>query len=100
MKCNAGIIVKCVDNNADFTEYTSIQYLETHKPQTPAPRPHGLIVSGNLAYIFMSLIPGSTLAEVWHNLDRSKKKMLSDEINSIFWISDSSNVQRELPLAG
>lgn len=84
VKCGAGIIVKCGHNNEDFTEYTSIQYLETHKPQIPAPRPHGLVVSGNLAFIFMSLIPGSTLAEVWHNLDGSEKTLLRDEINRIF----------------
>lgn len=100
VKFNAGIIVKCVDNNADFTEYTSIQYLETHKPQIPAPRPHGLIVSGNLAYIFMSLIPGSTLAEVWHNLDGSKKKMLSDEINSIFLDLRQLKLPEGTPLGG
>ncbi len=85
VKCDAEIIVKCVDNNGDFTEYTSIKYLETHKPQIPVPRPHGLIVSGKLAYIFMSLIPGSTLAAVWeHHLDGSQKTLLRDEINSIF----------------
>lgn len=40
VKCNAGIIEKCIDNNANFTEYTSMQYLEIHKPQKPALRPH------------------------------------------------------------
>lgn len=32
----------------------------------------------------MSLIPDSTLAKIWHNLDKCNKKLLSNEINSIF----------------
>ncbi len=84
VKCDARMIVKCVDTNQDFTEYTSMQFLETHEPQIPAPRPHGLIVSGKLAYILMSFVPGSTLAEIWHTLDGPKKILLRDEINDIF----------------
>ncbi len=102
VKCDAEIIVKCVDNNGDFTEYTSIQYLETHKPQIPVPRPHGLIVSGSFAYIFMSLIPGSTLSQQCGNTISMdlKRHCLETKSTAFFRTSDSSNVRKELPSAG
>ncbi len=100
VKCDAGIVVKCVHNRGDFTEYTSMQYLETHKPQIRAPRPHGLILSGNFAYIFMSLIPGSTLAEVWDSLNESQKTLLKDEINSFFLDLRQLECPERTPLGG
>lgn len=85
VKCGDGLVIKCVGNNTqEFTEYTSMQFLAKHKPQMPIPRPHGLIISGSLAFIFMTYMPGSTLAEIWNTLDRHQKMKLSDEINGFF----------------
>ncbi|QVM12008.1 hypothetical protein D8B26_006644 [Coccidioides posadasii str. Silveira] len=42
-KCDTDVVVKaiwCVD---DDTEYTTLQYLECHKPDIPAPRPLGYV---------------------------------------------------------
>lgn len=100
VKCSAEIVVKCVDNNQDFTEHTSMQFLEIHKPQVPAPRPHGLITSGNLAYVFMSFVPGTTLAEIWPTLDQPQKTLLSNEINTIFLDLRQLECPEGIPLGG
>lgn len=100
VKCGAKIIAKCVDNNQDFTEYTSMQFLEIHRPQIPAPRPLGLITSGNLAYVFMSFVPGTTLAEIWPTLDQAQKKLLSNEISAIFLDLRQLECPEGTPLGG
>lgn len=43
LKCAADIIVKMVWNIDDYTEYMTLQYLEQHKPDCPAPRPLGCV---------------------------------------------------------
>ncbi|KXG52957.1 uncharacterized protein PGRI_000070 [Penicillium griseofulvum] len=41
-KCSAEIVVKAVRNMEHYTEYTTLQYLDRHKPDIPAPKPLGL----------------------------------------------------------
>jgi hypothetical protein len=38
-KCAADIVVKAVRHIDDYTEYTTLQYLEQYIPDCPAPRP-------------------------------------------------------------
>lgn len=45
VKCSADIVAKIVPCLEDYTEYTSMQYLEQHAPQVPIPKPLGLVVS-------------------------------------------------------
>ena len=42
-KCAADIVVKAVRDIDDYTEYTTLQYLEQHIPDCPAPRPLGCV---------------------------------------------------------
>lgn len=42
-KCGADVVVKAVRNIDDYTEYTTLQYLQQYKPEVPAPRPLGLV---------------------------------------------------------
>ena len=65
IKCNETIAAKVITGNKDYTEYTSMQYLMKQTPDIPAPRPDGLIAFGPFRVIFMSYIPGTTLAQVW-----------------------------------
>lgn len=51
------IVAKVITGNTDYTEYTSMEYLEKKAPDIPAPRPHGLITFGHFRVIFMSYIP-------------------------------------------
>ncbi|KAI9655414.1 MAG: hypothetical protein M1829_000650 [Trizodia sp. TS-e1964] len=91
-KCSSNLVVKSINSSSDFTEYTSLQFLELHRPQIPAPRPHGLITSGKSAYIFMDLVPGVTLSSVWPQLQNSQKQSISLALDSIF--SDLRQQQR------
>ena len=90
-KCSPEIVVKSM-RLSDFTEYTSLQYLELHRPQIPAPRPHGLITSGRSAYLFMSFVPGVTLEKIWPELQESQKESISKELDSVF--SDLRQLRR------
>ena len=91
-KCSPNVIVKSIRSSSDFTEYTSLQYLELHRPQMPVPKPHGLVTSGKYAYLFMSFVPGVTLDKVWPELQASQKESVSRELDAIF--SDLRQLQR------
>ena len=62
------IAVKITVDDRTITEWGSLLYLEEHLPNFPSPRPHGLVKTGDLYVLFMSLIPGVPLEEVWHQL--------------------------------
>lgn len=83
-KCSPEVIIKSIKNSSDFTEYTTLQYLELHRPQIPVPRPYGLITSGKSAYLFMSFVPGVTLDKIWPELQESQKECISGEIDAFF----------------
>ncbi|KAJ5106000.1 hypothetical protein NUU61_003347 [Penicillium alfredii] len=52
--CSPDIVVKVVSNLEDATEYTTLQYLEQHKSDIPAPRPLGMARMNDISLIFMS----------------------------------------------
>ena len=83
-KLSSDLAVKSFRGISDFTEYTSMEFLELHKPHLPVPRPHGLITAGGSAYVFMTLVPGITLNKIWPELQEEQKMHLSNELNSIF----------------
>ncbi|KAI9736774.1 MAG: hypothetical protein M1834_000978 [Cirrosporium novae-zelandiae] len=68
VKCDANVVVKIVPLLEDFTEFTSVQYLENFMPEIPAPRPFGLVKIDSTSYIFMTFILGKTLESVWPQL--------------------------------
>ena len=98
--CGGKIAVKIVKGLKDYTEYTSLMYLEEHCPAAMAPRPHGLIVIGNLSAILMSYIPSATLASVWASLGVQNKETIRDELNRIFMSLRSLKKPNHLPLGG
>lgn len=59
LKCNDEIAAKIMFGNSDYhyTEYTAIQYLASHAPHIPAPKPHGLIKLANVRIMFMTYFP-------------------------------------------
>ncbi|RJE17965.1 Phosphotransferase enzyme family [Aspergillus sclerotialis] len=61
-KCDAGVVVKAVRRVDDDTEYTTLQYLECHKPDIPAPRPLGYVRMSGITFIFQTYKPSTTLA--------------------------------------
>ncbi|KAI9761007.1 MAG: hypothetical protein M4579_001270 [Chaenotheca gracillima] len=72
-KCGLAIAIKIVRHYEDFTEYTSLQYLERYKPNVPAPRPLGCILMSGLSIIFMTYVPEMTLEEAWTQSNETQK---------------------------
>ena len=88
------VVVKVVKCFTDFTEYTTMQYPERHKLEFPAPRPLGFLASENISYIFMSPVPGVTLAQAWPGLqsiaERSNHREDQSAIRQLETIKASS----------
>lgn len=100
LKCSPTVALKIVLNLDNFTEYTTLQYLEIHKPNIPAPRPLGLIRLGKCILIFMSLMPGTTLGVVWQELDDSLKRSVQQQLNDILIELRSTSRPEDSPLGG
>lgn len=83
-KLTAEIVVKAVRRVHDYTEYTTLQYLEQHRPSIPAPRPLGLVRMSGISLIFMTLMPSTTLGEMWHQLDGDQKNSIRGQLDNIF----------------
>nr|POE61837.1 hypothetical protein CFP56_73141 [Quercus suber] len=84
VKCDDEIVAKVIMGNREFTEYTSMAYLEQKAPDIPAPRPHGLIALGAFRVTFMSYIPGMTLTKAWPSLCHNQKLSIRQQLDSIF----------------
>lgn len=84
VKCNEDIVAKVIWGNEDYTEHTSMQFLAERAPDVPAPRAHGFIKLGPFRVIFMSYIPGTTLAEVWPSLSQENKLSIQQQLDDIF----------------
>jgi aminoglycoside phosphotransferase (APT) family kinase protein len=84
----------------DFTEYTTLQYIEKFKPSIPAPRPLGLVRLGECFLLFMSFMPGTTLETVWNKLDGSLKRSVKAELNDICVELRSLTRPDNMPLGG
>jgi serine/threonine protein kinase len=84
VKCSDNIVVKVILGNKHYTEYTTMQYLAHSAPDIPAPRLHGLISFGPLQMLFMSFIPGTTLAHAWPTLSIQQKSSIQQKLDDIF----------------
>ncbi|OJJ73694.1 hypothetical protein ASPBRDRAFT_41394 [Aspergillus brasiliensis CBS 101740] len=84
VKCNEEIVAKVITGNSDYTEYTSMQFLEERAPEIPAPKPHGLVAFGPFRVIFMSYVPGTTLTKAWPNLSHEDKLTIQRQLDDIF----------------
>lgn len=97
---HADLVVKIVPNIGDYTEYTSMLYLEKHHPEIPAPRPKGLLAIEGTAYIFMSYIPGITLNRVWKNLCEGQKISIRNQLDQILLKLRDFHHPEGMPLGG
>ncbi|EGE02750.1 hypothetical protein TEQG_01787 [Trichophyton equinum CBS 127.97] len=84
VKCNEDIVAKVITGNKDYTEYTSLKFLAKQAPDVPAPRPHGLVAFGPFRVMFMSCIPGMTLAKAWPSLSHEEKLSIRGQLDEIF----------------
>ncbi|TVY90888.1 hypothetical protein LAWI1_G005203 [Lachnellula willkommii] len=84
LKCNPRLVAKIIQGNDDYTEYTSLKYLEEHAPDIPAPRPHGLVKFSSARIMFMTYFPSTTLESAWPNLTHENKLLIQHQLNDIF----------------
>lgn len=99
-KCSESIKVKIMSDSHEYTEYSTLEYLEQHKPLFPAPRPHGLLLSGDLVFLFMSFAPGRTLADVWPTLDVAHKEHIRRQLDTLFIDLRTLEHPKGLPFGG
>lgn len=59
-----------------------------------APRPLGLVQMSGISLIFMTLVPSTTLGEVWHRLDGRQKNSIREQLDGIL------NDLRSIPYDG
>ena len=98
-KCSEDIIVKAVAKMNDYTEYTTLQYLED-KPSILAPEPLGLVDMNGVSLIFMRYMRSITLGEVWGSLDSTQKSSISDQLNAILLELRSLPYSKGTPFGG
>ncbi|KAK2813705.1 hypothetical protein FQN50_000103 [Emmonsiellopsis sp. PD_5] len=84
VKCNDTLVIKVFPDSRDLTEYHNLQYLADHACHLPIPKPHGLIMLGNLRAMFMSYIPGITLEKAWLHMSHGAKLSLQKQLDLIF----------------
>ncbi|KIW62840.1 hypothetical protein PV04_10970 [Phialophora macrospora] len=76
-------VIKVISNAHDYTEYTTLQYLERVSPEFPAPKPLGVLRIGHLSFIIATYIPGRSLQDVWPALTRDQKLSIKDKLQQI-----------------
>lgn len=99
-KCGPDLVVKAIRKLEDYTEYTTLQYLEKHMPSVPAPKPLGLIRMSGISLIFMTYIAEASLEEVWTKLDVTQKASIRDQLDEILTDLRSLPCSDETPFGG
>lgn len=99
-RCSPTAVVKVIWNADDYTEYTTLQFLDKYVPNVPAPKPLGVLRVGQLSLIFVSYIPGKTMKETWPQLTIDQKLSVMDQLGRIFLTLRSTNCPPNSPLGG
>ncbi|OJJ48031.1 hypothetical protein ASPZODRAFT_115452 [Penicilliopsis zonata CBS 506.65] len=99
-KCAPNVVVKAVRKHSDHTEYTTLQFLQNHRPSIPAPRPLGLVRMSGITLIFITYTASKTLDDVWKGLDHAQKSSISNQLDMILKDLRSIPYDPELPLGG
>lgn len=99
-KCNDEVVAKVISGTRDTTEYTSLQYLQAHVPEVPAPRPHGLVRLGYYWAIFMTYVPSTTLEKAWPSLFHEQKVSIQHQLDGILIRMREMKQADGLPLGG
>lgn len=99
-KLDSDTVVKAVRLREDFTEYTTLLYLQEHLPNFPAPRALGVVRVGMLILLFMSCVPGTTLGAVWTQLNHTQKASVQGQLEELFVDLRSLGRPEGMPLGG
>lgn len=98
--CGAKVVAKVVWGAEDFTEYTTLQYLQQNKTNIPASRPLGLLRVRPVSVLFMSYFPGKTLEDAWPSLSTDQKASVQDQLRAIFDNLRTLRLSSGKPLGG
>lgn len=89
-QCSQRLVVKVTELQQhssscrhDLTEYKAMRYLGQTKPDFVAPKLQGLLISGNVSYLFMTHIPGVTLESIWQQLTTIQRQSLTLELDRL-----------------
>lgn len=99
-KCGPDLVVKAIRKLKDYTEYTTLQYLEKHMPSIPAPKPLGLIRISGISLIFITYIAETYLKKMWTKLDITQKASIQNQLNEILANLRSLPYSNETPFGG
>jgi aminoglycoside phosphotransferase len=87
VKCSNSIVAKFrgtdFENDLLSKEMKTLQYLEEHAPDVPAPRVHGMIAIGGTRVLFMTYFPAMTLEKAWRALDGAQKLQVQEQLDGI-----------------
>lgn len=100
LKVSETLVVKVTNEQAAFTEHSSLSFLQEHLPSFPAPRPHGLVRLSNTHLLFMTFIPGQDLEKVWPQLDNHQKQSITNQLGPLFHQLRSIPYQSSTALGG
>ncbi|RDW81313.1 aminoglycoside phosphotransferase family protein [Aspergillus mulundensis] len=84
VRCSEELAIKTFPKIRGFTEYHNLQYLAEHAPNLPVPKPHGLIMLGNIGAMFMSYVPGVALDKAWPKLSHEAKISIQKQLDDVF----------------
>ena len=82
VKCSKDIVIKVVPCLSDYTEATTMRFLQDNIPEIPAPRLLG-VISSSRTYIFMTYIPGIRLESIWSQLDARQNRSITADLEVI-----------------
>ncbi|KAL3474335.1 hypothetical protein BJX99DRAFT_260442 [Aspergillus californicus] len=80
VKCSEDLVIKDFPDSRDLTEYHNLQYFADHASDLPVPTLHGLAMLGTYRVMFMSYIPGGTLATAWPDLSHEAKLSVTEAV--------------------
>ncbi|KAL6302397.1 kinase-like domain-containing protein [Sparassis latifolia] len=76
-----GILVKVGQLERD--EPVLLDFISSHAPGIPIPKPLGFMKIGKISYMFMTVIPGAPLEERWSFLSQDQKISISNQLNEM-----------------
>ncbi|KAH9917993.1 kinase-like domain-containing protein [Fomitopsis serialis] len=73
------VVVKVAQSQYfNHDEHGVLQFVEEHFPSIAAPRALGLVTVGSTSFMFMTLVPGTTLEKRWPSLSAETKLRIRD----------------------
>jgi hypothetical protein len=83
LRISKSIVVKFTSRESALDESCTLSYLQTHLPNFPAPKLHGLIEFGKFYLLFTTFEGCHNLEQIWSQLDSVQKRGISTQLAGI-----------------